>query len=233
MPQLQVSTLSNTSHAHEGRSMWSSLGLAALLETAFIGLIMAWLIFHEVTQPYQSIPIEILNETPSIEPPKPEPPKPQPPKPPIPKIEPKLVKTQPQIQPPTPQIAPAVVTPTETPTASTPNAFTQAIPAPTPPPPEPKAVGPSDEYIAKMHAAVQAAFYYPMAAIEMGLHGRVRVGFNLRGTAVSEPRIVTSSGLGIIDRAALQAVQKANYPAPSAELRDKSIAYEVWIEFKP
>jgi TonB family protein len=207
--------------------MWSSLGIAATVEAALIGLILAWLIFHEVTQPYQSLPIEILSETKPVEAVKPETPKP-----PTPKIEPRVVKTQPQIQPPTPQPTPAVVTPTETPVASTPTAFTQPAPPP-PAPSEPKNIGPTDEYIARVKAAVQTAFYYPMAAIEMGLHGRVRVGFNLKGTLVSEPHIVSSSGLGIIDRAALQAVQKANYPTPSAEIRDRSIAYEVWIEFKP
>jgi protein TonB len=50
---------------------------------------------------------------------------------------------------------------------------------------------------------------------------------------MSEPRILSSSGLGIIDRAALQAVQKANYPLPNAELRERTLSYEVWIEFKP
>ncbi len=230
MPTLNpASAHPSTSFAQERHSMWSSLGIAAMLEAALIGLVLAWLVFHEVTQPYQSLPIEILSETKPVEAIKPEPPKP-----PTPKVEPKVVKTQPQIQPPTPQPTPAVVTPPESPVASTPNAFTQtASPPPPPAPSEPRLVGPTDEYIARVKAAVQTAFYYPMAAIEMGLHGRVRVGFNLKGTVMSEPRIVTSSGLGIIDRAALQAVQKANYPTPSAEIRERSIAYEVWIEFKP
>ncbi len=227
-PLQATSALPITNLAHERRSMWSSLGMAALVEAALIGLVLAWLIFHEVTQPYQSLPIELLSESKPVEAIKPEPPKP-----PTPKVEPKVVKAQPQIQPPIPQPTPAVVTPTETPVASTPNAFTQAPSSPPPAPTEPKLIGPSDEYIARVKAAVQTAFYYPMAAIEMGLHGRVRVGFNLKGTTMSEPRIVTSSGLGIIDRAALQAVQKAIYPTPSPEIRDRSIAYEVWIEFKP
>jgi TonB family protein len=72
-----------------------------------------------------------------------------------------------------------------------------------------------------------------MAAIEMGLHGRVRVSFVLKNTQVSEPRIVASSGMGLIDRAAIQAVQKALYPMASIEWRDKNLVYEIWIEYKP
>ena len=94
-------------------------------------------------------------------------------------------------------------------------------------------MGPSDEYIAKVRAAVQAAFAYPMAAAEMGLHGRARVGFNLRNTSASDVKIINGSGLGLIDRAALAAVQKAAYPTPPTEQKDRTNYCEVWIEFKP
>jgi TonB family protein len=219
---------SKTVLARHPLNRWSSFGIALLLELILIAITLAWLMTHETNSQVHNLAIELLSDPPS-----PEPVKPEPPKPPTPKIEPKPSKTQPQIQPPAPQITPAVVAPTETPVTSTPNAFTQATPVAAPNPPEPKLSGPSDEYIARVKAAVQSAFYYPMAAIEMGLHGRVRVGFNLKGTVMSEPRILSSSGLGIIDRAALQAVQKANYPLPNAELRERTLSYEVWIEFKP
>jgi protein TonB len=178
-----------------------------------------------VAPSFSTLPIEI-EDIPKTEPVKQEIKKPEPIKP---KVEPKPIKA---VQPPpvpvaqTPQVQP-------TPVAETPNAFTAPAPVPPPPPVAARAVGPSDEYKAKVQAAVQAAFYYPMAAQEMGLTGRTRVGFVLTNTTASEAKIVTSSTIGIIDRAALQAVLKAVFPSPPAELRDKAIAYEIWIEFKP
>jgi TonB family protein len=61
-----------------------------------------------------------------------------------------------------------------------------------------------------------------MAAAEMGLHGRARVGFNLRNTTASDVKIINGSGLALIDRAALAAVQKAVYPNPGSEQKDKT-----------
>ena len=114
-----------------------------------------------------------------------------------------------------------------------PTAFTEPVP---PPAPLPQAVKtdnakPSAEYAAKVHAAVQAAHYYPPAAAALHYSGRVRVEFHLRDKIPSESRILVASGLGIIDRAALQAVQNAQYPTPPAELVGIDLIYQVWVEF--
>ncbi len=207
------------------KTFWSSLGLALSIELSAALLIGSYLIFRQVAPSFTSLPIEIV-DVPRTEPVKQEIKKPEPIKP---KVEPQPVKA---IQPPPSPIAPSPqVQPI--PVVETPNAFTAPAPVPTPPPLAIKPIGPSDEYKAKVQAAVQAAFYYPMAAQEMGLTGKARVGFVLTNTSASEAKIITSSTIGIIDRAALQAVVKAAFPSPPAELRDKSISYEIWIEFKP
>lgn len=94
-------------------------------------------------------------------------------------------------------------------------------------------ITPSDEYRAQIQAAVQAAYYYPMAAQEMGLHGRIRVQFSLKNTTPSEITIITSSNFKIIDTAAIKAIQTALYPNPPADLKDKSFTYTIWVEFRP
>jgi TonB family protein len=230
-----MSTLSlNNADAaqQEPSALWSSLGMAFALEALVVASLLFWLAFRELPPRTVALPIEIEN-TPKID--QPEPPKVQPPLPKPPKIEPKPIKEPPKVQAPTPPM-PVPEPIVQAPSVAIPNAFTQVASPPAPPPPPPvesKPMGPSDEYIAKVRAAVQAAFAYPMAAAEMGLHGRARVGFNLRNTTASDVKIINGSGLGLIDRAALAAVQKAAYPNPPTEQKDRTNYCEVWIEFKP
>lgn len=147
----------------------------------------------------------------------------QPPAP-KPKPQPKIhSKPQPQVvheepKPVLPQVTEAQAT-----------AFTE----PAPPPPEAVAgkAAPSAEYAAKVHAAVQAAHYYPPAASSLHYSGKVRVEFHLRDTTPSGIRLLVASGIGMIDRAALHAVQDAQYPEPPAEIKGTDHVYQVWIEF--
>jgi protein TonB len=90
---------------------------------------------------------------------------------------------------------------------------------------------PNAEYQSKVRAAVLAAVYYPPAAAAMHYAGRVRVEFHLRDAVPSSLSVVVSSRIGMIDRAALQTVQNAQYPAPPAELSGKDHVYQVWVEF--
>lgn len=146
----------------------------------------------------------------------------QPQKPPAPKPKP-LPQPKPQVAPEEPKPELPQVTEAQA------TAFTE----PTPPPPE-AVVGkaePSAEYAAKVHAAVQAAHYYPPAASSLRYSGRVRVEFHLRDTTPSELRLMVASGFGLIDRAALQAVQTAHYPEPPPELLGSDHVYQVWVEF--
>lgn len=191
-------------------SQFQAFGLAVIIEFVLLAGAAFALSSSETSKPILSGTsiITLANEEP--QPPKPPAPKPKP----IP--QPKVVQEQPK--PVLPQVAEAQV-----------NTFTE----PAPPVPEP-IVGkaePSAEYAAKVHAAVQAAHYYPPAAVSLHFSGRVRVEFHLRNTTVSEIRLLTASGIGLIDRAALQAVQNAKYPEPPPEIQDTDHVYQVWVEF--
>lgn len=211
--------------APDKKTLWSSLGMAFTIELTAAALIASYLIFRQVAPGLISLPIEIV-DAPKTEPSRQDIKKPEPIKP---KTVPQPVKA---LQPPPQLVSPPAPA---TPVVEAPNAFTAPAPqvSPAVPAAPPKLIGPSDEFKARVQAAVQNAFYYPMAAQEMGLTGRTRVSFVLTNTTASEAKIIVSSSIGIIDRAALQAVLKAAFPSPSAELRDKPITYEIWIEFKP
>lgn len=142
----------------------------------------------------------------------------QPVKPPAPKPQPRPKVVQDEPKPEIPQVTEAQA-----------NTFTE----PTPPPPATVASNAdlNAEYAAKVHAAVQAAHYYPPAAVSLHYSGRVRVEFHLRDGVPSEIRLLAASGFGLIDRAALQAVQNAKYPEPPAEIKGTNNIYQVWVEF--
>lgn len=84
-------------------------------------------------------------------------------------------------------------------------------------------------YNAKIAAAVQAAFQIPAAASALGFKGRTRVEFSLREGSASGIHIVLTSGFGAVDRAAIQAVQSAVYPAPPTALRGSEGTYQIWV----
>ena len=190
-------------------SQFQAFGLAVIIEFVLLAGAAFALASSESSKPILSgtSVITLANEEPPL--PKPPAPKPKPvPQPKVPE------EPKPEI----PQVTEAQV-----------NTFTE----PAPPPPEP-VVGkaePSAEYAAKVHAAVQAAHYYPAAAVSLHFSGRVRVEFHLRNTIVSEIRLLTASGIGLIDRAALQAVQNAKYPEPPPEIQGTEHVYQVWVEF--
>ncbi len=103
---------------------------------------------------------------------------------------------------------------------------------PTPPTPPAPPVDLSEltaSYNARLSAAVQAAFVLPSAARQMGFHGKTRVEFHLRDGMVSGARILQSSSLGAVDRAALAAVQSAAFPAPPTALSGKDGVYQIWV----
>lgn len=178
------------------------------------------------------VPITLVSEEAPPAPPAP----PAKPEPVPPQHQPKVAPAKPHLPTPprkqaTPPVAQAPLPVTPAP-AETANAFSE--PTPTPPPPAPAATGKADpnaEYAAKVRAAVLAAVYYPPAAATLNYSGRVRVEFHLRDAVSSAARVVVASGIGMIDRAALQTVQNASYPAPPADMRGKDTVYQVWVEF--
>jgi protein TonB len=140
----------------------------------------------------------------------------------------------PQPAPPPPPVpAPA---PAPTPPATAPNAPATDAPA-VPPPPQPPAppapaAGAADaSFDATLRAAIEAALRYPESARMAGITGRVRVAFTYRDGSVSNVRIVVSSRIGLLDRAALAAVSAAAYPKPAPGLAGQSLSKQLWVTF--
>jgi protein TonB len=84
-------------------------------------------------------------------------------------------------------------------------------------------------YNAKLTAAVQAAFHVPGMATDMGFKGRVQVEFTMRNGILTNVRVDVPSGLAAVDRAAVRAVQTANYPLPPQVLLGKDGTYQIWV----
>ena len=128
-------------------------------------------------------------------------------------------KPQPVTAPPAPAQAPDT-TPT-TPAASAPPAPT-AAPAP---------ARPDTSFEASLRAAIEAALRYPESARMDGIAGRTLVGFVYRDGAVSDIHVVTSSGMGQLDHAALAAVRDAVCPPPPHRFEGKSLPEQLWVDF--
>jgi protein TonB len=218
-----------------------AFALAILAELGIVAVVALMLAGAASSRPALSepVPITLVSEEPA--PPQPAPS--TPPAPPPPKPLPPVVTPKPQVQPKT-RVAPqkpaaqaAVPTPEPAPSApapiaEAPTAFSEAVRTPPAPAPAGDKGAPDAEYAAKVKAAVQAAVVYPPAALALHFAGRVRVEFHLRDSVAGQARIVSASGVGMIDRAALQSVQSASYPAPPADMQGKDHVYQVWVEFK-
>lgn len=72
---------------------------------------------------------------------------------------------------------------------------------------------------------------YPESARMAGMAGRTRVAFDYRDGVASNVRVVVSSGIGILDRAALAAVRDADYPKPEAAFVGKTLSEQLWVTF--
>jgi protein TonB len=199
------------------RHSLQSLGMAVAVEAML--LLGATLVLTGVTSSKtvmsEAMPIVLASDEQTA--------KPQP-KPPQHKSKPLTPPQQLQPVPPLPQEA-------AVPETMAPNAFTQPAPPPPAPPPAANSDKASAEFAAKVHAAVQAAHQYPVAAIALRFSGRARVEFHLRDGVPGAAKLLVSSGMGLIDRAALNAVQNARYPEPPPEIRGVELVYQVWVEF--
>ncbi len=210
-----------------GRPRWQALGMTAAIEAAIVVALLVGAARH--VQRDEPVVLSVNLMTP------PAPPVAQPPVP-RPDVPPPRAKSLslPEVRlPVVPEPAP---TPAPPPVASPPAQAVvhtaEPVAAPVAPPPPPAAsAAPSAEYIAKVRAAVQGAFEYPMAAKAQDFKGRARVAFNLTDTHPSGARIVVSSGMNIVDRAALKAVEGASYPPAPEALSHAEQTFEVWVSF--
>ena len=107
-------------------------------------------------------------------------------------------------------------------------------PAPTPvasPSPPVVSTGVTMSFETKVRDAVQAALRFPAAARMMHLSGRTKVGFNYLDGQVSNAHVVTSSGSDVLDRAAIDAVHSARYPAPEDAQKHRVLTFDIWVVF--
>ena len=128
---------------------------------------------------------------------------------------------------PAPTPAPAPMLPSATPTDASPASH----PPPPPPPAAPAAAAPTASFEGALRAAIQAALRYPESARMAGMSGRTRVAFQYRDGVVSDVNVVVSSGIGLLDRAALAAVREAAYPKPEPAFVGKTLSEQLWVTF--
>lgn len=199
------------------RYQFQALGLAAVIEFGLLAGAAFALTSTSSMKPVlsgsETITLVSQDQPPPV-------PKPKPQVQPQPKAQPKPQVVPEEPKPELPQVAEAQA-----------NAFTE--PTPTPPPPVAVAgnAEPSAEYAAKVRAAVQAAQFLPPAAYSLHYTGRVKVEFHMRDKVPSAVRLLVGSGIGMIDRVALQSVQNAKYPEPPPEIQGSDHVYQVWVEF--
>lgn len=155
------------------------------------------------------------------EPPKPRPPEPKPkPAPPKP-IRHERPKEQHEVQP-----KPEVQKPEPSPVPS-------ALPTP-PAPPRPAPPAPPEvtaTFRDEVTEAVQDAMKYPYAARMARIEGKTQVAFDYLDGTASNPSVAASSGYGMLDKAAIQAVESAHYPSPPANLSGRSLRILIWVRF--
>lgn len=220
--------------APESPRLYPAAALALIAEVLLLGGVFVLLSHKAAVEPPP--PPTMLSLAPPEVPKAPEPPKPAPPTPvtpprPVPHVvhheTPRPAPPKPAPTPPTPTPTPAPPTPSATPTE--PPAAPPTPPAPPPPPAAAAQADPSFE--SAMRAAIQAALRYPEAARLGGMQGRARVAFVYRDGTVSDIRLVVSSGIGMLDRAALAAVRDANYPRPAPALAGKTLSEQLWVTF--
>ncbi|WP_233847410.1 TonB family protein [Paraburkholderia sp. HD33-4] len=134
---------------------------------------------------------------------------------------------------PTPTPAPAqpAATPTEPPTTSAPQPSAQPARQAPAAAAAPVAAAPTASFEGALRAAIQAALRYPESARMAGMTGRTRVAFRYRDGVVSDLNVVVSSGIGLLDRAALAAVRDAAYPKPEPAFVGKTLSEQLWVDF--
>ena len=88
-------------------------------------------------------------------------------------------------------------------------------------------------HMQSLAAAVLRARAYPPTARRRGLMGTVRVYLEVaRDGSLLQAGLMTSSGTVTLDRAALEAAQRARFPAAPDDLPGASFAFMQDLEFR-
>lgn len=212
----------------ERTRLYPAAAIALVAEVLLLGGAFV-LLTHKAPAPVALPPTTLtLAAPPAPTPPAPKPVVPTPPKPQTPPPVRPVVPVHHVVMhtpPPVPTPAPVIpsVAPTEAPPAPRPT------PVPPPPPAAPATASPSFE--GALRAAIQAALHYPESARMGGMSGRTRVAFEYRDGVVSDVSVVVSSGMGLLDRAAVAAVRDAAYPKPEPAFVGKTLSEQLWVTF--
>ncbi len=94
--------------------------------------------------------------------------------------------------------------------------------------PNPQAVAALERQIDE---AVNAAKSYPPAAQHLRMQGRSQISFSYRDGVVTNVALTRSSNADMLDRAALNAVRRAAYPAAPPALTHHPLQLAVWLDF--
>lgn len=218
-----------------GRGRWpAALALALLIEAALLG-VLAWLGSHRAPPPPPPVEITLSQPRPVPRPVTPKPPPPKPHPKPQPKPRPHPVhphpKPLPRPLPPPPQPRALISPPSPQPAAKPAMPVVPPAPAPVPPMPHPDLAATRLSFEAALREAVQAAVRFPEAARLMHAGGRVLVGFDFLDGKVSQVRVVQSSGVDMLDAAAMAAVREAPYPPTPAALASQPMRFRIWVRF--
>lgn len=83
----------------------------------------------------------------------------------------------------------------------------------------------------RIRDAVQAAVRCPAAARMMALSGKAGVAFDYRdGALIGGAALTRSTGVPMLDAAALAAVRDARYPVPPTEVTNHLLRLLIWVE---
>jgi protein TonB len=234
-----MATVSASSVVQQRTRLFPAAALALIAEVLLLGGALA-LLTHKPHVSPEPTPIVLTLATP-VPVSKPEP-RPTPVVAPPKAVQPPVVKPAVPVHhtarviPPKAAVTPAPVPvpiPAPLPTSATPTQA-PALPRPAAPPapvPTTLPATPTASFEGALRAAIQATLRYPESARMAGMAGRTRVAFQYRDGVVSGVKVVISSGMGLLDRAALAAVQDANYPKPEPAFVGKTLSEQLWVTF--
>lgn len=87
------------------------------------------------------------------------------------------------------------------------------------------------DFYSQLKAAIDAAKVYPRQAILAGATGSTIVSFDYHDGTVTNIRVDRSSGDRSLDRAAMDAVHNAHYPAPPPQFAGQTIHPVITVVF--
>jgi protein TonB len=199
---------------------WRSAGVAILLEILLLAGLFGWVLIGHLAPAHTQKAITAVT---LVAPPNPPPPIMRPPEPPMPLNQAAPAPILPRIAP-LPPIAGGLPVPRAL-----------FLPRPPPDPTQPRTAGrvnPLALYTAILREQVRAALVVPAIARQMGLSGKTLVLFRLEPNGrMIWARIARSSGSGILDRAALDALHQADFPPFVPRMSRADTTFELWVHF--